>query len=64
MIKCKCKGCERRKPHCHAECEDYKHYRAEVDKKNEYERAKLAQEQDEINRIKFNMAIMPRSSKG
>ena len=63
MIKCKCRGCEKRSRCCHDHCEDYKAYRAEIDKRNEYERAKIKQEQDEINRIKFNMAILPREDR-
>lgn len=63
MIKCKCRGCEKRSRCCHDHCDDYKAYRAEIDKRNEYERAKIKQEQDEINRIKFNMAILPRGDR-
>ncbi len=63
MIKCKCRGCQKRSRCCHASCEDYRLYRVEIDKRNEYERAKLQQKQDEIYRIKYNMAILPRGDR-
>lgn len=63
MIKCKCEGCERRHPHCHSVCEDYKAFRAEVDKRNEYNREKNLQDQDIVNRVKFNMAVLPRGDR-
>lgn len=34
MIKCKCKGCEHRHPHCHKDCEDYAEFKKEVEKRN------------------------------
>ena len=29
---CLCRGCEKRKVGCHANCKDYKDYRSELDK--------------------------------
>lgn len=32
---CKCKGCKKRKVGCHATCESYKEYRANIDRQND-----------------------------
>lgn len=51
MIKCRCMDCGKRHPRCHAECEDYRQYRAEIDRKNEIVRKQTEETQYKVAHI-------------
>ena len=51
MIKCRCMDCGKRQPRCHAECEDYRQYRAEIDRKNEIVRKQTEETQYKVAHI-------------
>ena len=50
-----CKGCEERKPHCHAHCERYQSYRSELEQNKEKRRAAV-QENAFFYDVKKHMA--------
>lgn len=41
---CKCKGCEKRYPGCHAKCPDYAEFKKAVEAENEMRRRFVARE--------------------